>query len=358
LFSDTAIKRVLPILAVLAWLAPALSAQWKPEAARLIGTEKKYAEAKEMLTAGLPGLAAAEKADAAALLAYCCFRTADEPGEIRWIVDFFDAYDGTDSGFAYMGLIPQADVLGYLTRWRTRYPRIVGVSLVKGVGDDVIMPEGILPLAVEMSAPGYYKFSSQGSVIKAGQFLAGFNVLALETAHLFLESGRRSYLLEVMGGGLVLSRAIDLDIEVSSARPTPIPAASGAAARPLEYSLTLYIGGERIMESRKTIRTVPMALGLQPNQNPFGFKPDYVIHRDDPGQIGGVSVLGAVSYVYGLLKDLFSKRGRKGVPPPKVETVQELTLSFSSKDADGVDYQGRIGLTLSSRPLPYAVRPR
>lgn len=354
--SDTAISKTLRIAAVLAVLAPALSAQWKADAARLIGVEKKYDAAGEMLAAGLPGYPAADKADAAALLAFCRSRMSDAAGEMRWIVDFFDAYGGTDSGFAYMGLLPQADVLGFLTRWRTRYPRIVGISLVKGVGDDVIMPEGILPLAVEMAVPGYYKFSGDGDVIKAGQFLAGFNVIALDANRLFLESGRHSFRLEVMSGGLVLSRAIDLDIEVASSRPKPIPAAPGQSARPLEYALTVYIGGEPVMESRKTIRTVPLDLGIMPNQNPFGFKADYAITKNSPGQISGISVLNAVSYVYGLLKDLLSKRGRKGVPPPKVETVQDLSLAFVSKDADGIDYETRIGLKLSSRSLPYALR--
>lgn len=354
--SDTAIKRLVRIAAALALLALALAAQWKGEAARLIGVEKKYAEASRMLEAGLPGYPAADKADAAALLAYCHSRLADEAGETRWMVEFMDAYGGGDSGFVYMGLLPQADVLGFLTRWRARYPRIVGISLVKGVGEDVIMPEGILPLAVEMAAPAFYKFSGGGEADKAGQLLAGFNVIALDANRLFLASGRHTYRLEVMSGRLVLSRTIDLAVEVASSLPQSEAAAPGQSARPLEYSLTLYIGGEPVMESRKTIRTVPMDLGIMPNQNPFGFKPDYAVRKDDPSRIGGVSVLNAIGYVYGLLKDLFAKRGKKGVPPPKVETVQDLSLTFASKDADGIDYETKIGLKLSSRALPYALR--
>jgi hypothetical protein len=353
---EKSFKIVLGVAAVLALLAPALSAQWKGEAARLIGVEKKYAEASAMLEAGLPGYPAADKSDAAALLAYCRSRLTDEAGEIRWIVEFMDAYGGADSGFAYMGLLPQADVLGYLTRWRIRYPRIVGISLVKGVGDDVIMPEGILPLAVEMAAPAYYKFSGDGETVKAGQLLAGFNVIALDANRLFLASGRHAYRLEVMSGSLVLTRTIDLAVEVASSRPQPEATAPGQSARPLEYSLTIYIGGEPVLESRKTIRTVPMDLGIKPNQNPFGFRPDAVVRKDDPSRIGGVSVLNAIGYVYGLLKDLFNKRGKKGVPPPKVETVQDLSLTFVSKDADGIDYETKIGLKLSSRALPYALR--
>lgn len=355
-YRDKSLQRVLRVAAFLALLTPALSAQWKGEAARLIGVEKKYAAASEMLETGLPGYPAAEKADAAALLAYCRSRLSDEAGETRWIVEFMDSYGGTDSGFAYMGLLPQADVLGYLTRWRVRYPRIVGISLVKGVGDDVIMPEGILPLAVEMAAPAYYKFMGDGEAVKAGQFLAGFNVIALDANRLFLASGRHAYRLEVMSGSLALSRSIDLDIEVASSLPQPAAPAPGQAARPLEYSLTIYIGGEPVLESRKTIRTVPMDLGIKPNQNPFGFKTDYAVRKDDPSRIGGISVLNAVGYIYGLLKDLFNKRGKKGVPPPKVETVQDLSLTFASKDADGIDYETKIGLKLSSRVLPYAIR--
>ncbi|MCX6560290.1 MAG: hypothetical protein NTZ26_07225 [Candidatus Aminicenantes bacterium] len=354
--SVTAVKRVLLAVAALAALHPALSAQWKEDAAKLIGKEKNYRTAAQMLAAGIDGFPGPEKADAAALLAYCASRTGDLNAETRWIVEYFDTYRAADSGFVFLDLIAQSEVIGFINSWRVKYPWIMGISLIKGVGDDVIMPEGILPLVIEMANPGYYKFSENGSVIKAGLFNPGFNIIALDANALFLASGRHTYGLEIKSEGLILTRAIDLDIEVSSSRAQPVAAPPGQSARPLEYTLIVYIGGEPVLESRKTIRTVPLQLGIRPNQNPFGFKPDYMLNRDKPNPANSFNILNAVSFLYSLLKDLVKKRGRKDLPPPKVETVQDLVLTFRSKDFDGVDYESKITLKLASRVRPLAVR--
>lgn len=351
-----AIRRAFLVLAALAALGPSLSAQWKDEAARLIGKEKNFAAAAGMLAAGITDYPAPEKADAAALLAFCASRTRDAAAEIRWIVEYFDSYKAADSGFAFLDLVAQSDVIGFLNGWRIKYPWIMGISLIRGVGDDVMMPEGILPLVVEVSNPGYYKLSERGEVIKAGLFASGFNIIALDAHALFLASGRHTYSLEIKSESLILNRTIDLDIEVSSSQARPLPAAPGQSSRPLEYTLIVYIGGEPVLESRKTIRTVPLLTGIRPNQNPFGFKPDYMLNRDKPNPANAFNVINAVSFLYGLLKDLLKKRNRKDLPPPKVETVQDLVLTYASKDADGVDYDTKITLKLSSRVRPYTVR--
>ena len=165
-------------------------------------------------------IADVEKGDAAALLAFCSARRGDPQAETRWIVDYFDTYRAADCGFVFLDLITQSDVIGYLNGWRVKYPWIRGISLIKGVGDDVIMPEGILPLAIEMANPGYYKFSENGNVIKAGLFNPGFNVIALDANALFLASGRHTYRLEVRSADLILTREIALDVDV----PGPAPA--------------------------------------------------------------------------------------------------------------------------------------
>jgi hypothetical protein len=356
LSSVTAIKRIFALLAALAAVGPALSAQWKDEAARLIGKEKSYAAAAGMLAEGITSFPAAEKADAAALLAFCASRMREAATETRWIVEYFDSYKAADSGFAFLDLVSQSDVIGFLNGWRVKYPWVMGISLIRGVGEDVMMPEGILPLVVEMSNPGYYKFSERGEVIKAGLFNPGFNIIPLDANALFLASGRRTYGLEIKSEGLILNRTIDLDIEIASARAKPVPASPGQSTRPLEYTLIVYIGGEPVLESRKTIRPVPLTIGVKPNQNPFGFKPDYMLNRDKPNPANAFNIINAVSYIYGLLKDLLKKRGRKDLPPPKVETVQDLILTYASKDADGVDYETKITLKLASRVRPFAVR--
>lgn len=353
----TAIKRAILILAAAAVLAPALQAQWREESARLIGRDKNYAAAGKLLQDGISGFEQADKADAAVLLAFCANRTGDTKAETGWIVDYFDSYKAADGGFAFLDLVAQSDVIGFLNGWRAKYPWMVGVSLVKGVGNEVIMPEGILPLVVEMINSGYFKFSENGIVLKAGQFSPGFNIIALDANALFLGSGRHIYRLEVKSGSLLLSREIALDVEVSSTRPQPAPVSAAQSTRPLEYTLTLYIGGEPVMVSRKTVRPVSLKIDVKPSKNPFGFKPDYMLNRDKPDPMNSFSLFNAIGLLYSLLKDLLKKRGKKDVEPPKIETVQDLALEFRSRDFDGVDYTTRVSLKLATTLLPFAVRP-
>ncbi len=356
-FSTAKIKRAAAVFLLTAALAPWLRGQGREEAARLLGKEKNYAAAAAFLEKGLASFPEAEKAEAAGLLAFCANRMNDPRTETRWIVEYFDTYKAADPGYAFLDLVTQSEVIGFINGWRAKYPWVMDVSLIKGVGDQVMMPEGILPLVIEIANAGLYKFSENGNVLKAGTLNPGFNIIALDANALFLASGRHVYRLEIKAGNLLLSKEIALDVDVSSSRARPAPVSPGASGRPLQYRLTLYIGGEAVLISQKAIKPVPLTLGVKPNQNPFGFKPDYVLNRNKPNPANSFSIIQAIGILYSLLRDLFAKKGKKDAEPPKIQTVQDLTLSFRSKDYEGRDYETMITLRLRTKNLPFVLSP-
>jgi hypothetical protein len=239
-----------------------------------------------------------------------------------------------------------------------RYPYVSEISLVKGVGHEVIIPQGLMPIVIDISGEAYYKFSLGGNVLEAGQFKSGFNVLGLDATELFLNPGRRTYLLELKSGNLVLKKEIDLDVEVTSPLSLPKPAPSLARGRRVEFSLSMYVGGELVMTSRKTETPVSWKLDVPVNTLTWGWKPDYWINRDKPDPMrNSIDIVSAVSAIYNLLKELFKKKNTNDPDPPKIQTVQDLSLVFPQKDPEGKDREMRVSIRLRSKNLPYVLSP-
>ncbi len=338
--------------------AGGLSAQWRDEVTRLFSRGKNYKAVAEAVLPAYDTLEAEDKPDAAALLAFCYARQSDIPKETRWIVEYFETGKAKDSGFVFLDFLSQTDILGYLNVWKMQYPFVSEISLVKGVGNDVIIPQGLMPLVIDVSGEAYYKFSLGGNVLEAGQFKSGFNVIGLDATELFLNPGRRTYFLELKAGRLVLKKEIDLDIEVTSPLSLPKPAASPARGRPVEFSLSLYVGGELVMTSRKTETAVSWKLDVPVNTLTWGWNPDYWINRDKPDPMrNSIDIVSAVSAIYNLLKDLLKKKDKNDPEPPKIQTVQDLSLVFPQKDPEGKDREMRVAIRLRTKNLPYVISP-
>jgi hypothetical protein len=367
--------------AVVAVLTSALvagaSAQWRETAARTVSEEGDFQALAELIENDYPGLPEAERPDAAALLAFCAKKTGDTGAETRWIIEYFEAGRAADSGFVFLDFNGQAKVASYLNEWRAKYPWIREIALIQGTGNEIIIPEGTLPLAVEISVPAFFKFFEGDKVIKAGAFQSGFNVLGLDANALFRESRRRTYFLEVKSGPLILKKEISLDVTVSwpvAPKPKPPEAPKvGKLARALgtpdppppplppklrEYHLALYVGGDLLMSSQKRETVKPLELGVKPSKNPVFLKPDWNIKRNDPwanpGLNNSFSILDAIGIVGKLLNDLFLKKKSGDPEPARIKTVQDLSLDFKLKNAEGRPLEMRVDMKLSSRARPVA----
>ena len=368
--SATAVKKALVLLGVAALLGGALQAQtdWHEEAAQAL-TKKTYGSLLENLGGRYTGLEAGQKADAAAILAYCAKKTGDETAEMRWLVDYFDVQNAKDSGFVFLDFSVQTDVLGFLNEWKLRFPWVTSIALVKGVGDDVIIPQGILPLVIEIQNRAYYKFSEGSTVVKGGEFLPGFNVIGLDANLLFAHSGKRVYFLELKSGPLILKKQIDLDVNVdwpappvaeTPAIPQEIPAGTAPPGQVREYQLSMYVGGDLVMTSTKTETIRPLFLGLPLSNNPAFLKPDYYTKRGDPWlspNFNTFSIIDAIGLLYKALKDLWGKKKGQNVEPPRIQTVQDLSLKFRTRNASGYESELKVELNLWTTNLPYIFKP-
>ncbi|MBM3295741.1 MAG: hypothetical protein FJY82_14665 [Candidatus Aminicenantes bacterium] len=369
--SATAVKRALALFGAAALLGGALRAQtddWREEAAQAL-SKKTYGSLLENLGGRYAGLEAGQKADAAGILAYCAGKMGDETAETRWLVDYFDVQNAKDSGLVFLDFSIQTEVLGYLNDWKQRFPWVTSIALVKGVGDDVIIPQGVLPLVVEIQNRAYYKFAEGPEVVKGGEFLPGFNIIGLDANLLFSHSGRRIYFLELKSGPLILKKQIDLDVHVDwpappAAEEPPIPREVPVGTVPpkqvREYQLTMYVGGDLVMTSTKTETIQPLYLGLPPSNNPAFLKPDYYTKRGDSWlspNFNTFSIFDAIGLLYKALKDLWGKRKGQNVEPPKVQTVQDLSLKFWTRNASGYESELKVELNLWTTNLPYVFKP-
>jgi len=370
-------KKIATAAVLTAAFVTGAAAQWRETAARTVSEGGDFQALAELIESDYLGLPEAERPDAAALLAFCAKKNGDAETETRWIIEFFETGRAEDSGFVFLDFNGQAIVASYLNQWRAKYPWIREIALIQGTGDEIIIPEGTLPLAVEISVPAFFKFFEGDKVLKAGAFQPGFNVLGLDANALFRESRRRTYFLEVKSGPLILKRQITLDVTVSwpvAPKPKPPEAPKvGKLARALgtpdppppplppkvrEYRLALYVGGDLLLSSQKRETVKPLELGVKPSNNPVFLKPDWNIKRNDPWANPGLnnqfSILDAIGLVGGLLKDLFLKKKTGDPEPPRIRTVQDLSLDFKLRNAEGHPLEMRVDMKLDSRARPVA----
>lgn len=348
--------------------------QWREAAREIVTKGGDFRSLASQIQAAYVEIPESEKADAAALGAFCASKTGESAEEIRWLTEFFEGGRAQDSGFVFLDFNGQTLLSSYLNSWRSKYPWIRDIALIKGTRDEIIIPEGTLPLAVEISIPAYFKFFEGDRVLKAGALQAGFNVLGLEANALFRDSRTRTYFLEVKSGPLILKREFTLDVRVSwptAPKPKPPEAPKvGKLARALgtpdppppeappivrEYHLSLYVGGDLLMSSQKSESVRPLKLGLRPSNNPAFLKPDWNIKRNDPWanpMMNTFSILDAIGIVGGLLKDLFKKKPAGEAEGPQIQTVRDLTLDFKFRGAEGSPLEMKVELSLRPRDRP------
>lgn len=329
-----------------------LQAQWKNEITSYLADKKDYKGAIEYLTGHLNQMDDTDKPDAYGLLAFSYANLNDQASEMNWLVQYFESSRGKESSFAFLDLMTQAEVIEYLARWKSKYPLITEIAFISTQADNIFLTQGILPLDIEISNDAYYKFSNEKEVIKAGLFKAGFNLIGLDIIPVLEKSGTYTYFLEVKNGNLILKREIDLEADVHS--PFLVPKASPAIPKinPMEYKLSMYVNGQLILTSQKIEKSVALKLDMHPSKNPFGFKPDYWVTRNNPGQ-NYVSILDAIGVAYQLLKDLLKKKKSGGTESSKIKKLQEISIAYKRKDTDGVEKEIRAQIKLKTKNISY-----
>ncbi|MGB8952100.1 MAG: hypothetical protein WCC06_05470 [Candidatus Aminicenantales bacterium] len=342
-----AVKKILPFV-VCFFCLPALASQWKTEIGNYL-EKRDYQGAVGYLAGQFENIEKADKADVCVLLAYMYSRLENRIEEIRWIVEYFESYEGKDSGFLFLGLSAQAALTEYTASWKSQYPLLTDMAFISSDADSFFYPKGILPIGLEITTEAYYKLSTPESVIKGGLFKAGFNLLTLEIDDLLQKSKTHTFFLEVKAGDLVITKEISIDAEVSSPMG---PRQTVRGMTPREYILFLYVDGELVLTSKKTQTDVPLKMNIPPANLPYGFKPDYYVTRNNPGQnfFGISDAIGLLTY---LAKELFKKKGPKKSEEPRIQKLQEIGVAVKQKDVEGTEREVRTHLRLKTKSAGY-----
>jgi len=225
---------------------------------------------------------------------------------------------------------------------------VTDISLVPDRINDGLNRPTKLVLGVEMAKNAYYKLSDAEEVIKGGLFHRGLNLLTIENSQLFERSATLSYFLDLKVDELTLRKEIEIDIQMDSGenerkikekiidfegKTKDSKEGNLKEKREIpEYKLSMFIGGKLITSSQKLpYRDFSPKVELPPSPgifNPFG-----PIDKTNPA-VNSVPILDAVGAVYGLIKDLISKKKEKE-PPKPIQRQKQVTITFLRRTQEG-----------------------
>jgi hypothetical protein len=296
-------------------------------------------------------LEADEKPEAAALLAYLDDRLGNKTRARTELTLFFETYGGPNVSFPYLGLVAEAEVLGYINSWRAKFPDVLVVSMVRDKKNPGPMPPRELMLGLEVTNDCLYRFSDASGIMGGGMLHKGFNILTIPTSGYFDHSGSHAYSLDLKSGDIRVRKEITVSVSMTP-EPAPTPQQEITETKGMAYDLSMYVGDQLITGSTRTERqTDPLKLNIKPVNlvaNPL-FKPPGQHDNFDPAQ-NGISILQAVGVISGLVKDLLTKK------PVKAESAYEklsvVGLSYFRTGPSNTEVEVKATLTLETKAVP------
>ena len=312
---------------------------------------RDFLNASEYLRERLPNVDPSEKPTVIALLAFLSNRLGNKTQARDWMLQFFETYGGPNLSFPFLDIVSEGDVTAYLNSWRSRYPQVTNLTLVRRRNNPGPMPPETVELGIEISADAFYRFSATEGILGGGLLHKGFNILGIPAEHFFDRSGAHVFILDLKQGEILLRKELTVSIGVT---PEGAPSAEKMLTEGIgmEYVLSLYFGDKLVVSSSKLGQaTNPLKLDLKPTNlvaNPL-FKPPGQHDNFDPNMTG-FSIPGAIGVLTGLVKDLLAKKPQK--IEPTIDKVGSYVFTYFRSGAGNAEVEVTATVKLQTQNVP------
>lgn len=224
-------------------------------------------------------------------------------------------------------------------------PVVNEIALVDSEIYNQSIPPRKVIIGVDMDNDAYYKLTYQKNIIKAGLLHRGLNLLYVEANNFFEESRTHVYFLSLKVGELVLEKEIKIDIHLD----TPASAEKKEAkSKNIEYELSMFVGDELIISSKKT-HYDKFELKLETPPMPKNYKPFDPNWRTDPFA-NSFSIMDAVAGIIDLIKKQKTEKSEEMLAK-STQKWQQIVTTFIRKDPDGLAREVKATITISTRDL-------
>jgi hypothetical protein len=221
-------------------------------------------------------------------------------------------------------------------------PLIIDIGLIESGINNGLTPPSKLLIGIEMEKDAYYKLSDEKNVIKGGLFKRGLNFFNIEADNLFDTSGSHIYFLDLKTDGQIVREEIEINVRIDSEVQVK---KTEAEIKETEYKLSLYIGDELVISSRKLPeKKAPMKINLPPW--PETYSPNNPLGRLD-SPLNSPSILDAIGVAYNLLKKLTAKKSHEKQEKP-IQKLKQVSTTFFRSNLEGNAVQVKAVITLKT----------
>ena len=283
------------------------------------------------------------------LLAYSYHKLQNNSMEYEWLGEYFENYRGEEIIFDFLDDATYKDMLNYLMVWKARYPFVSEMAFVESDIYQGPSPPDKLIIGIDVESDAYYKLSSEEGVIRGGLLKQGFNSISIKANDFFQKSGSRTYFLDLKKGDLIVSKEIEIDIQIDSSVKVKrkIEVADKPVPNP-EFKISLFVGDKLIIESKKlAYENLPLKLHLPPwpdELRPYG--PIY----ENKFALNSFAISDAVGAIYQLYKLI--KNGKKDDTKPKpIQKQMQVRSTFLREASGGEAEEFRAVITLKTKHI-------
>jgi hypothetical protein len=226
---------------------------------------------------------------------------------------------------------------------QTPSPVVLEIGLMDSDNYRSTSPPARLVVGLELSQDAYYKLIRNGSTLKGGRFLKGFNSFSLETENFFEQSGIHTYTLELKVADRIIQQEFEIAIEMEGKAP---PAKKETPAEEKEYTVLMYIGDQLVASSKK-LPTAEPSKKIEVPPPPYQIDP-YSSAAEPDYNVTGVPIFATALAIYQTIKDLTSKKDEYVRPQP-IQKKSVILSTFLRSSPDGQVYKAKVTISLRIR---------